>query len=378
MDYHSLLTHPDFQSARRVVLFCNQTAYDHQQQTYLFDQLADQNRLCRLLVPEHGLFSEFQDQESIQNKSYRGIPCTSLYNKMAGITGPQADMLEGADALVIDFQDAGVRFFTYTSHAFALLEFVALHFPNIPVFITDKPNPAGQKIEGTLLHDAYRSFLGAPGMIHRHGLSSGELCLWWLRHRQISIGVHLVQTIRPSTNHGYISPSPNLPVLESLQVYPGQCFWEATTFSEGRGTTRPFTLFGHPNLHRNLAEDIAKKFNKEFQSQAYLRTTCFIPVFHKHSHHVCQGWQMHLLQPDAFHSVYSSLWLMRLVRQEWEEAFWREGPYEFDSDCTAAQLLIGDDECIDFVNGNSSDTIVMQKMERAETTWRRMRSELHN
>jgi uncharacterized protein YbbC (DUF1343 family) len=369
MNYQAVYENTIYRESKRLVLFCNQTAYDHSAKLYLFDTLAAENKLGRLLIPEHGLFSEFQDQEPITNMTYKGVPCTSLYDKANEITGPAPWMFEGSDALLIDIQDAGVRFFTYTTHMFALLEFVSAHVPDMPILVIDRPNLAEKKVEGTPLQVAYKSFLGYPGMIHRHGLSTGELCRWLMKTKDLKAKLHLIPVSAATSNFTYISPSPNLPVLESLQVYPGQCFWEATTFSEGRGTTRPFTLFGHPNLPKSLAEEIAKQYNARFVGQSYLRKTSFIPVFHKHKDRVCVGWQLHLERPDEYHSVLSSLWIMQQVKQRWQGHFWREGAYEFDSPSSAAQLLLGDDDLIRYVDGKLDEPTLLSLLAYAEDQW---------
>lgn len=372
MEYRDLFSHSVFRQAKKVVLFCNQTAYDHEAKHYLFDLLLEQQRLYQLLLPEHGLFSELQDQDSVENTRYKGVTCFSMYNKQAGVTGPREAMLDNADALVIDIQDAGVRFFTYTTHMFELILFVGRHFPDLPVFIMDRPNPAGKKVEGTQLPAKYKSFLGFPGMIHRHGMSIRELCVWRLRQENVQLSLHFIGLPAMRSNHAYISPSPNLPVRESLDVYSGQCFWEATTFSEGRGTTRPFILFGHPDLSMETAEMIAGVYNKKFAGISYLRPLKYIPVFHKHAHSACTGWQLHVEDVSSFHSIWSTLWIMRSVAGHWQGEFWREGSYEFDSTCTAAQLLLGDDDLIDFVNGKSSETDVLEKLTEAENSWIQM------
>jgi len=369
-DYKALSEHQVYKQSGKIVLFCNQAAYDHGSHMYLFDLIIKDQKLLRILQPEHGMFAAIQDQDNIENEYYKGIPCMSMYDKKKGITGPAHGMLEGADALIIDIQDAGVRYFTYTTHMYGLLFFALTHFPSLPVIIMDRENPSGKKIEGTPLPARYKSFLGSEGMIHRHGMSTRELCIWFLEKQGLMGTVHYIPVPTAKNNHLYISPSPNLPVLESLQVYPGQCFWEATTFSEGRGTTRPFTLFGHPGISFEDAENIAGRFNTHFKSLAYLRPTKFIPVFHKHAHQVCTGWQLHVSDSGKYHSILGSLWIMREVNHLWEGAgFWRPGPYEFDSSCTAAELLIGDDDLIGYVNGNIQPDDITDKLSINEAVW---------
>jgi len=371
MQYDKLYNHPVYKKAGKIIFFGNQASYDHQEKKYLFDKIIEQKKLLRILQPEHGLFSNAQDQDIVEDLLYKNIPCISLYNKITDITGPQKHMFSDADTLLIDIQDAGVRYFTYTTHLFNLLEFAARYLQQISVIVTDRTNPAGKKAEGTLLPEKYQSFLGYAGMIHRHGLSTGELCKWFVQSRNLKLNLHIVQIPGSFSNKNYIAPSPNLPTIESLWVYPGQCFWEATSFSEGRGTTRPFVLFGHPDIPSIVSEQIAMAFNKKFEGMAYLRSTKFEPVFHKHKSKLCTGWQIHLQNHQKYPDIFGSLWLMREVKNVVNFNFWREGPYEFDSDFNAAQILIGDDDLIEFVEGHIPEKIITDKLKFHASQWKK-------
>lgn len=368
MPYTSLFSHQKYISAKRIVLFCNQSSYDFNQKKYLFDMIAEEGKLHRILIPEHGLFSEYQDQENIGNISYKDIPCFSMYNKETETTGPEKWMFEDADLLLIDVQDVGVRYFTYTTHMFLLLQFLSKKFPAMPVIVIDRPNPIGKNVEGTIIEGRYTSFLGQSGMIHRHGMSTGELCDWYIRQYTLDILLHKVNYC---TRHKhFIPPSPNLPSMQSLEVYPGQCFWEATTFSEGRGTTRPFELFGHPDISFKTSEQISQLFNKKYSGLAFLRPTFFMPVYHKHKDKTCCGWQIMIENPDKYHTLTGTLDIMRWVKSMATEIdFWRPGKYEYDSEATAAQLLIGDDDLIGYVNGEIDETQILDKLISAQNNW---------
>lgn len=368
MPYTSLFSHQKYISAKRIVLFCNQSSYDYNQNKYLFDIIAEEGKLHRILIPEHGLFSEYQDQENIGNISYKDIPCFSMYNKETETTGPEKWMFEDADILLIDVQDVGVRYFTYTSHMFALLMFVSKFLPDMPVVLMDRPNPIGSKTEGTIIDERYTSFLGPFGLIHRHGMSTGELCDWYIRQNQLQNHFYKIK-YAPDLKQ-FISPSPNLPSPSALEVYPGQCFWEATSFSEGRGTTRPFELFGHPDISFKTSEQISQLFNKKYSGLAFLRPTFFMPVYHKHKDKTCCGWQIMIENPDKYHTLTGTLDIMRWVKSMATEIdFWRPGKYEFDSEATAAQLLIGDDDLIGYVNGEIDETQILDKLISAQNNW---------
>lgn len=368
MPYTALFSHKEYIAAKRIILFCNQSSYDFSQNNYLFDILIKEGKLHRILMPEHGMFSEYQDQENIGNISYKNIPCISMYNKADSTTGPDTWMFENSDLLLIDVQDVGVRYFTYTTHMFLLLKFLCKKFSAMPVIVIDRPNPIGKKVEGTIIENRYTSFLGQSGMIHRHGMSTGELCDWYIRRFTLDILLHKVNYLtRPKH---FIPPSPNLPTMQSLEVYPGQCFWEATTFSEGRGTTRPFELFGHPDISLKMSEQISLLFNKKYSGLAFLRPTFFMPVYHKHKDKICCGWHLMIEDPDKYHAIKGTLDIMRWVKSLANEIdFWRQGKYEFDSGATAAQLLISDDDLIGYVNGEIDETQIFDKLILAQNDW---------
>ena len=369
MSFSALFDHKIYQRSSKICLLCNQTSFDFGKKRYLFDLIADEGKLYRLLLPEHGLFSEMQDQENVDDAKYRGVQCYSLYNKRMHVTGAEKYMAENCDLVVIDIFDVGVRYYTYSTHMFGLLRMLDIYFAGMPVLILDRPNPAGTRIEGTIIQEEYTSFLGTSGMIHRHGMSTGQLCQRYIKSNKLSIDIHKVAF--DTKYFRFIMPSPNLPASESLMVYPGQCFWEATTLSEGRGTTRPFEIFGHPDLTMEKADQISQIFNQKFLNLAFLRPIKFIPVYHKHKDRTCTGWQLSLQDHLQYHCIFGTLTLMRWVNESLgKEAFWRQGPYEFDSDATAAQLLIGDDDLIAYVNGIKVEGEVMHKLQKSEEGWR--------
>lgn len=374
MHYGPLFQHPAFQKARRIVFFGNQSSYDFKAGAYLFDLLIYQKRLWRILAPEHGLFSEMQDQEGRDSGLYHGVECRSLYDTGKQQVVPQPSCFEGADALLVDIPDVGARYFTYATHLYWLLRCLRDNQLSLPVFLIDRPNPAGSKVEGTPLEARYASFVGLEGLVHRHGLSTGQLAQWMLHRLGGSVDLIPIPYALP-TGALPIQPSPNIPHWSTVQAYPGQCLWEATTWSEGRGTTRPFELFGHPDLPWAVCQEMAAHFNRRFAGQALLRPLRFIPFFHKHQGQECQGFQLHLLDAEAYHCLFGSLYLLRLARAHFgSQAFWRPGTYEFDSPCTAAQVLIGDELLIGYVDGEVPEADVLQHLASAEEGWRQAAS----
>lgn len=370
MSFSTLFDHKLYRQSAHIGLLCNQASFDFNQKKYLFDLIIDHGKLYRLLLPEHGLFAEMQDQENVSDLKYRDIQCHSIYNKNRNTTSPERYMIEGCDLIIIDIFDVGVRYYTYSTHMFLLLKVMDAFYPEIPVFVMDRFNPIGLKVEGTIIQENYTSFLGTSGMIHRHGLSTSQLCHWYIAINNLNISIHNMKLDRTKGDH-WIMPSPNLPTVTSLSVYPGQCFWEATTLSEGRGTTRPFEIFGHPALNYQAVVKISALFNAKYADIAFIRPLRFIPSYHKHTNACCQGWQIFIIDNHQFHSILTTLTLMKWVNEILgDDVFWRKGAYEFDSDANAAQLLLGDDELIMYVQGYRSEEEIKHKLNQHENHWK--------
>ncbi|MBK9257051.1 MAG: DUF1343 domain-containing protein [Saprospiraceae bacterium] len=361
MDYNQLLKQDLFQQSKNIVLFCNHTAFDFKRKKYLFDILIELHKLKVILAPEHGLFATQQDQVDISDSWYKGIPSVSIYNKGLGKLTADHSILKDSDAIIADIADVGVRYYTYIFHLFSLLEMASDSFFRGTFFIIDRTNPLGAKVEGTVIKEEYTSILGPSGLPHRHGMSTGQLCDWYILRKKLSVKVVKIKTKDTYPSY-FIPPSPNLPSLSSLIVYPGQCFWEATSLSEGRGTTRPFELFGHPEISLTMCQKIANHFNRRFNKLALLRPTEFIPVYHKHTNVLCQGWQLFVENTHHYHTVFGTLYIMYLLRNENViKEFWLSGPYEYGSDHTAAELLIGDDDLIAYVNEEVPEKEIEEK-----------------
>jgi len=366
MDYRNLFADEAFRKARRIVFFGNQCSFDFGDGLYLFERLKREQRLLRILQPEHGLFSEQQDQVGKADELYEGIEARSLYDVHKTGVVPDASCFDGADALLVDIPDVGARYYTYTTHLYWMLPLVA----DLPVFIIDRPNLSGQQVEGTPLDARYASFVGVPGLLHRHGLSTGQLAKWLQPKRSM----HII----PVREKGLpINLSPNIPTLDTVRVFAGQCFWEATSFSEGRGTTRPFEWFGHPDLSWNACMYVSELFNRRFAAQAMLRPMRFMPFFHKHANVLCHGFQLHILNARDYPVVFGSLFMMRLLRPLFDsDGFWRPGPYEFDSPCTAAQVLLGDDHLMDYVEGELAEGDLLGLFRASASAWLSQTAEL--
>jgi len=217
--------------------------------THLLDTLRALGvNVVKVFAPEHGLRGQADAGEYVRDgvDQGTGIPVVSLYGDKKK---PTKEDLRGIDRLVFDIQDVGVRFYTYISTLHYIMEAGAEQ--GIPVMVLDRPNPNGHYIDGPVLDTAYRSFIGMHPIPVVYGLTMGELA------RMIN-GEHWIHgmcdlAVIPCAGYDHdrmyelpVQPSPNLPNLRSILLYPGLCFFEGTDCSIGRGTDRQFQVVGHP------------------------------------------------------------------------------------------------------------------------------------
>ena len=233
----------------------------------IIDALADSG-LCKLRAlygPEHGIAGDTPDGEVVDHALHPryGVQVYSLYGK---IHKPTSEMLDGVDVVVCDIQDVGARFYTFISTVALAMEAAAEH--GIPFVLLDRPNPIrGLSFDGPVRILSLRSFVGWMPIPVTHGLTIGELARLWNEEGWLANGVKApLQVVEmegwqrslwyDETGLSWTPPSPNMPSLETAVIYPGICFVEGTSVSEGRGTTTPFQVLGAPwaNPDRLLKE----------------------------------------------------------------------------------------------------------------------------
>ena len=209
-------------------------------------------QLKALFGPQHGYGGEDQDNmvetSHTSDKNLR-IPIFSLY---AQSREPSKEMLDGIDILIVDLQDVGTRVYTFTSTMLHCMKAAAKYGKKIVVL--DRPNPlGGQLVEGNLLEPELFSFVGPGRIPMRHGLTMGEMALYFNHLYALKSDLEIItmegwrrEMLWKETGLRWIMPSPNMPLPETASVYPGQVIWEGTNISEGRGTCRPFEIFGAP------------------------------------------------------------------------------------------------------------------------------------
>lgn len=304
-----------------------------------------------LLGPEHGYFGVEQDMVAAADARdpATGAAIRSLYGEHEGTLRPEPAVFDGVDLLVIDLQDVGSRYYTYAATGAWAAE-VALE-AGVEVWILDRPNPlGGVVIEGPPLEPGFDSFVGAFPMPVRHGLTVAELIR---RHlRLVGGGAAAVwscagldrSALASEWGRPFLAPSPNMPSFDTAVLYPGLCLLEATTLSEGRGTTRPFRLVGAPGFDPYR---LAAAISALGCAGVVAIPTYFRPQFQKHAGQVCGGVELVVTDPTA---LASTAFGCRLVLELFAEhrrcggdpaSFWRAEAYEFVVDRPALDLLSG-------------------------------------
>ncbi len=300
--------------------------------------------LVALFGPEHGLRGDAQAGRPVASAidSLTGLPVHSLYGETQA---PTTDMLQDLDAIIIDLQDAGLRFYTFLATALYVMR--AAKEAGLAVIVLDRLAPiGGNRVEGPMLESAYTSFVGPYPLPIRYGMTLGEAAQ--LVNDQ-DIGCDL--TVIPLRNWSralwfdetglpFIPSSPNLPTLDALTLYPGTCLIEGTSLSEGRGTTRPFEYIGAPWLD---AEALAKQLNGLSLPGLRFRPVYFVPTFSKYQGELCAGVHLVATDRDIFQPVSAMLHVLQLLKRRYPAEFaWRQ-PWGGDGARPPIDLLWGSD-----------------------------------
>ena len=327
---------------RRVGLLTNAAAADSALVPSV-DLIAARYDVRLLFGPEHGVRGDLAAGEAVGSgvDEATGIRVRSLYGERRA---PSAEDLAEIDALVVDLPDIGSRYYTYLStlaHAMG-----ACADAGVPVVVLDRPNPlGGAVVEGGVLRPRFASFVGMYPVPVRHGLTIAEYARL-VNELQQACELHWAPLVgwRRSWYHGelglpWVMPSPNIPTAETALAYAGTCLLEGTNVSEGRGTTKPFLLFGAPWLD---GERVRAAVDPRRLAGAALRDTVFRPTASKYAHEVCRGFELHVLDRDRFAPYAAGVAVLDAMRRTHEEFAFREpaspGEHRF------IDLLAGSDE----------------------------------
>jgi uncharacterized protein YbbC (DUF1343 family) len=304
---------------KRVGLFANQTSMVGK--AHLVDTLKKLGvDIKAIFGPEHGFRGTADAGEKVGNYTDEktGIPVISLYGSKRR---PSADDLKDIDILIFDIQDVGVRFYTFIS---SLEEFMNAAFENSkPLMILDRPNPNGFYVDGPVLDKKFKSFVGMQPVPIVYGLTIAEYAFLiagekWLSEKanekyayyltaknsppDTLFHFQVIQCQNYTHKSKYVlpvKPSPNLPNIQSIYLYPSTCLFEGTSLSEGRGTNKQFQVFGHPSLPKNLYS-FTPQPNEGAKSS-------------KHYGKVCYGWDLSGTPEEVLKKVDNKVQLKWLI-----------------------------------------------------------------
>jgi uncharacterized protein YbbC (DUF1343 family) len=337
-------SHLDLIRGKRVGLITNPTGLDGKLDSIIERFRAQPEvKLVALYGPEHGVRGNAQAGEYVPFyfDEHLQLPVFSLYgqthkppaNMLTNIdeymrsfdtqhTGKQVEtgMMQSVDVMVFDLQDVGTRVYTYiATMAYAMQ---AAAEARIPFIVLDRPNPiGGVGMEGPILEfPRFSSFIGLYPIPLRHGMTAGELARLFnekFLERKANLTVVPMENWTrgewfDETSLPWVQPSPNLPTLDSATVYPGQVIIEGTNLSEGRGTTKPFEIFGAPWIDGFV---LAKRLNDSRLPGVKFREVWFTPTFSKFSGQLCGGCQLHVTDRNAFRPILATLTILSVVKQ---------------------------------------------------------------
>ncbi len=335
----------------RIGVVCHPASVDAELRHALDLLQAAGARIVAIFGPEHGARGEAQDMEGVEDLSLDPrlkVPVHSLYGATFASLTPRREQLQSLDALVIDLQDVGARYYTFV-WTMALC-MAAAGGAGVRVLVCDRPNPLdGLTTEGNLIKAGFESFVGLHPLPNRHGLTPGEIA----RYVQLRRGVQCELDVLPmrgwrremyfeDTGLPWVYPSPNMPTVDTARVYPGMCLVEATELSEGRGTCRPFEVAGAPGID---PEALATDLSRQSLPGCRFRPLYFRPMFQKHAGKTCGGVQIHLTDRRRFDACATGAAFLQSVKRVAPDAFaWRAKPYEFVADIPAIDLLAGNEK----------------------------------
>ncbi|MBF0495805.1 MAG: DUF1343 domain-containing protein [Deltaproteobacteria bacterium] len=339
---------PDWIKGLKMGLLSNQASVgpDFTHSRHLINQ-AYPGQLAAIYSPQHGFRGEKQDNmmesEDLVDPELN-IPIFSLYSYTRR---PTPEMMDPIDVIIIDIQEVGCRVYTFISTV-AYLMTAAADFGK-ELVILDRPNPiGGLEVEGNILKQHLSSFVGLYPIPMRHGMTIGEMAGLFNQEFEIGCSLHVMRVdgwrremYFPETGLPWVLPSPNMPTPETAIVYPGQVVLEGTNASEGRGTTKPFELFGAPYIE---PAKFKAALDRENLPGVIFREAWFEPRFSKWTGQLCGGLQIHVVDKKVFRPYLTTLTIISRLLELYPETFkWRQDPYEYEDKKLAIDLLLGNE-----------------------------------
>ncbi|MFN8845519.1 MAG: exo-beta-N-acetylmuramidase NamZ domain-containing protein [Bdellovibrionales bacterium] len=367
---------------QRVALVGHPASVDSQL-IHSLDLLKKKLNVTAAFGPQHGIKGDKQDNmiesDDFLHPDYQ-IPIFSLYGK---VRKPTPEMMDSFDVLIFDLQDLGCRIYTFVTTLLYVMQ--ACDKAGKSLVVLDRPNPAGRTVEGFSLREGYESFVGASDFPMRHGLTVGELALYFKDRFHLSLNLLVVPMqgyqISKKGEWGWpkdrvwVNPSPNAPTLNMARCYSGSVMLEGTTLSEGRGTTRALELVGAPDLDFSVVLKEMHRLAPQWMKGALIRECFFEPTFHKHAHQLCHGFQLHTdfpgYKPESFKPFRLFALLFKAIRQvQSDYPLWRDFEYEYTSGKLAIDVINGGPELREWVDDSTASAKDLeQALQKDEKDW---------
>lgn len=276
----------------KVACFCTQNCWDPHSSRYLYDIFKERGNLAKLFLPRNSELTP--DTNHIEFNT---------------------EELEGLNAVVVEIQDVGSRYFNYTRDVMQLMSMCARMEDSPSIYIVDHINPAGRVVEGTI--PAIESDIWTPKVAHRHGLTLGELCQLYYNEIGAKFPLHIISALCSHVGKEMlpwtIAPASDVPGMFTCEMYSGGGLWNNTSMTPGIGTARPYEYFGAPWLK---TEDV--RFIPTPQG-AMMRPCSFTPAAGKYKDQQCFGYQIMLMPGAQYHSLLHTLLLMRYFANQYSE-----------------------------------------------------------
>lgn len=342
----------DLVKGKTVGIITNQSGV-LQDRRHMIDILAKDpsTKLVAIFAPEHGIRGVASAgktvNDSIDGKT--GIPIYSLYGKT---TKPTPEMLKGIDVLIYDIQDVGARFYTYISTLDLTLEAAAEN--NIKYIVLDRPDVLrSDLVDGPVLDDSLRSFVGIQPIPSVYGMTPGEFATMINDEHLLKDGVMADLTVIKMENYkrtmwydetglNWITPSPNLPDMNSVLVYPGNVLIEGTNVSEGRGTDHPFENIGAPFIDSQKLIDL---LNNQHIAGVKFEPVEFSPHLFswatkpKYNSELCHGVKIVVVDRNAFKPVEMGVTIVWAIHELYPEKF-KFNDNDFDRLCGTREIRL--------------------------------------
>lgn len=367
---------------KRVSLICHPASVDHKLQ-HSFDILHEKIGLASAFGPQHGVKGEKQynmmESEDFIHPTTK-IPIFSLYGK---VRRPSKEMMETFDVVIFDLQDLGCRIYTFITTLLYMLEACDRHKKQM--IVLDRPNPAGREIEGLKLIPGWESFVGAAPMPMRHGMTVGELAVYFQKTLKLDVDLTVIkmQGYKPTSKDGYgwpsdlawVNPSPNAASLNMARAYSGTVMLEGTHLSEGRGTTRPLEVIGAPDVDFGKVLALMKKKAPQWMKGALYRECYFQPTFYKYKEQLCNGFQIHTDTPSYVPKNFKPYRAVALMFKCLRELYpnyeiYRDFAYEYVEDKLAFDVINGGPRLREWIEDKNQTVAALEKdLRRDESAW---------